>query len=89
MLGQHVPPGQQALVQPGDAAKSEGQPARTLPLLRNAMRLDPVGGYLYYLVLGRAYFFQDDLEQALINLREAVSRVEAYVRGLPGSADAH
>jgi DNA-binding winged helix-turn-helix (wHTH) protein/TolB-like protein len=56
-----------------------GQPARTLPLLRNAMRLDPVGGYLYYLVLGRAYFFQDDLEQALINLREAVSRNPADV----------
>lgn len=56
-----------------------GQPARTLPLLRTAMRLDPVGGYLYYLLLGRACFFQDDLEQALINLREAVSRNPADV----------
>lgn len=54
-----------------------GQPARTLPLLRQAMRLDPVGGYLYYLLLGRAYFFEDDFEQALINLREAAARNSA------------
>jgi tetratricopeptide (TPR) repeat protein len=56
-----------------------GEPAGTLPLLRTAMRLDPTGGYLYYLLLGRAYFFLDDVEQALINLREAASRNPAEV----------
>ncbi|MGE5144513.1 MAG: adenylate cyclase, partial [Acidobacteriota bacterium] len=28
--------------------------------------------YLYFLLLGRAYLFESDLEQALINLRAAV-----------------
>jgi DNA-binding winged helix-turn-helix (wHTH) protein/TolB-like protein/Flp pilus assembly protein TadD len=51
-----------------------GAPAKSIPLLRTAMRLDPEGGYLYFLVLGRAYFFENDFEQALINLREALAR---------------
>lgn len=51
-----------------------GEPARSVPLLRTALRLDPGGGYLYYLLLGRAYLFQNDLEQATINLREAAAR---------------
>jgi DNA-binding winged helix-turn-helix (wHTH) protein/TolB-like protein/Flp pilus assembly protein TadD len=51
-----------------------GAPAKTVPLLRTALRLNPDGGYLYYLLLGRAYFFQNDHEQALINLREAYAR---------------
>ncbi|MEO8849390.1 MAG: winged helix-turn-helix domain-containing protein [Casimicrobiaceae bacterium] len=51
----------------GDAAKS-------IPLLRTAMRLNPDGGHLYFLLLGRAYLFQNDIEQALINLREASRR---------------
>jgi DNA-binding winged helix-turn-helix (wHTH) protein/TolB-like protein/Tfp pilus assembly protein PilF len=51
-----------------------GEPARSLPLLRTALRLNPDGGYLYYLLLGRAYLFENDAEQALINLREAVAR---------------
>ena len=42
--------------------------------MRTALRLDPGGGYLYFMVLGRAYFFQGDTEQALINLREAATR---------------
>jgi TolB-like protein/DNA-binding winged helix-turn-helix (wHTH) protein/Flp pilus assembly protein TadD len=56
-----------------------GQPAKSIPLLRTAMRLDPAAGYLYYLLLGRAYLFQGDVEQALINLREAVARNPADV----------
>lgn len=60
-----------------------GQAARSIPLLRTALRLRPDGGYLYFLVLGRAYLFENDLEQALINLREALKRnpddVEAHV----------
>jgi DNA-binding winged helix-turn-helix (wHTH) protein/TolB-like protein/Flp pilus assembly protein TadD len=51
-----------------------GQPSKSVPLLRTAMRLNPDAGYLYYLLLGRAYLFQDDTEQALLNLREAAAR---------------
>jgi DNA-binding winged helix-turn-helix (wHTH) protein/TolB-like protein/cytochrome c-type biogenesis protein CcmH/NrfG len=51
-----------------------GEPAKSIPLLRTAMRLKPDGGYLYYLLLGRAYLFEGDGEQALINLKEAIAR---------------
>jgi len=51
-----------------------GQPAKSIPLLRTAQRLNPDGGYLYFLLLGRAYLFENDVEQALINLREASAR---------------
>lgn len=51
-----------------------GQPTKTIPLLRTALRLNPDGGYLYYQILGRAYLFENDIEQALINLREASVR---------------
>jgi tetratricopeptide (TPR) repeat protein len=60
-----------------------GQPAKAIPLLRTGLRLNSDGGYLYYQNLGRAYLFVNDLEQALINLREALARnpqnVEAHV----------
>jgi tetratricopeptide (TPR) repeat protein len=59
-----------------------GRPADTLPLLRTAMRLDPQGGYLYFLLLGRAYMFLGDLEQARVNLQHALSRN-------PGNLEAH
>ena len=36
--------------------------------------LNPDGGSLYFLILGRAYLFENDIEQALINLREALAR---------------
>ena len=51
-----------------------GQPAQTLPLLRTAIRLRPEAGYLYFLILGRAYFGLGDFEQARINLQHAVMR---------------
>jgi len=51
-----------------------GQPEKSIPLLRTAMHLNPDGGHLYFLLLGRAYLFQNDVEQALINLREASAR---------------
>jgi DNA-binding winged helix-turn-helix (wHTH) protein/TolB-like protein/cytochrome c-type biogenesis protein CcmH/NrfG len=51
-----------------------GQPAKTIALLRTALRLNPEGGHLYYLLLGRAYLFENDVEQALINLRQAHAR---------------
>lgn len=60
-----------------------GQPSRSIPLLRTALRLNPQGGSLYFLLLGRAYFFENDLDQALFNLREAARRnpedVETHV----------
>lgn len=51
-----------------------GQSAKAIPLLRTALRLNPDGGYLYFLILGRAYLFEGDIEQALINLRQAAAR---------------
>ena len=51
-----------------------GQPAKAIPLVRTAIHLNPDAGYLYFLVLGRAYLFRGDTEQALINLKEALSR---------------
>ena len=56
-----------------------GRPAATIPLMRTAMRLNPRSGYLYFLVLGRAYFFLGDLEQARINLDEALKRNPEYL----------
>jgi DNA-binding winged helix-turn-helix (wHTH) protein/TolB-like protein/tetratricopeptide (TPR) repeat protein len=51
-----------------------GQPAKSIPLLRTALRLNPDGGHLYYLLIGRAYLFENDVEQALFNLRQAHAR---------------
>lgn len=51
-----------------------GEPAKTVPLLRTAQRLNPGGGHLYFLLLGRAYLFEGDVEQALFNLRQAHAR---------------
>jgi len=51
-----------------------GQPAETVRLLRTAMRLNPQAGYLYFLLLGRAYLFLGDLEQARVNLKQAMAR---------------
>jgi len=53
-----------------------GKPDKSLPLLRTAQRLNPDSGYLYFLLLGRAYFFLNDLDQARINLEEALQRNE-------------
>ena len=51
-----------------------GQPAETLPSLRTAMRLNPDAGSLYFMLLGRAYYFLGDLDQARLNLSHALSR---------------
>jgi len=60
-----------------------GQPADTVILLRTAMRLNPQAGYLYFLMLGRAYLFLGDLEQARVNLEQVLARnpvnLEAHV----------
>jgi TolB-like protein/DNA-binding winged helix-turn-helix (wHTH) protein/Tfp pilus assembly protein PilF len=51
-----------------------GRPEETLGPMRTAIRLNPDAGYLYYLLLGRAYFFLGDWEQAEVNLLEALAR---------------
>jgi DNA-binding winged helix-turn-helix (wHTH) protein/TolB-like protein/Tfp pilus assembly protein PilF len=51
-----------------------GHSAETPALIRSAIRLNPEAGYLYYLLLGRAYFFLGEWEQAQINLHEALTR---------------
>ena len=58
----------------GGIYTSLGRPADGVPLLRTAMRLRPESGYLYYMLLGRAYLFLGDLEQAQVNLEHALSR---------------
>ena len=51
-----------------------GNPKKTVPLLRKAIRLNPNAGYLYFMLLARAYYFLGDFEQAEINLKEAIAR---------------
>ena len=63
-----------ALALKGGIKTYTGQPEQTIVLLRRAMRLNPAAGYLYFMTLGRAYYFLDDQDQAVITLREALSR---------------
>ena len=60
-----------------------GRPADSVSQVRTAMRLNPEAGHLYFLILGRAYLFLGDLEQARVNLDQALSRnpenLEAHV----------
>ena len=58
----------------GGIYTSIGRPAEGLPLLRTAMRLVPESGYLYLMLLGRAYLLLGDLEQAQVNLEHALLR---------------
>lgn len=51
-----------------------GRPADSIALLRLAQRLNPEAGSLYFLLLGRAYYFLGDEEQAQLNLRQALDR---------------
>jgi len=51
-----------------------GRPAEGVPLVRTAVRLNPEGSYLYFLILGRAYLALADLEQARVNLEHALRR---------------
>lgn len=58
----------------GGLYSSIGRPAEGVPLLRIALRLHPESGYLYFMLLGRAYLFLGDLEQARANLAHALTR---------------
>lgn len=58
----------------GGIYSSTGRADEGIVLLRRAIRLAPESGYLYHMLLGRAYLFLGDLEQARINLRESLAR---------------
>ena len=51
-----------------------GRAADGIPLLRTAMRLNPDAGSQNYLLLGRAYYFIGDVQQARVNLDHALLR---------------
>ncbi len=51
-----------------------GRPAEGVALLRTALRHKPDAGSLYFLLLGRAYYFLGDTEQAKVNLDQALTR---------------
>lgn len=51
-----------------------GRPELSIGQLRDALRLNQDAGYLYYLLIGRAYYFTGRYEQARINLHEALMR---------------
>ena len=51
-----------------------GRPKESVPLLRTALRLQPEANHMYFMQLGRTYFFLGDAEQARVNLREALAR---------------
>jgi len=51
-----------------------GRPGETIPLIHTAMKLVPDAGHLYFLILGRAYFFLGDFKSALFYLRQAIAR---------------
>jgi len=74
-----------------------GRPAEGVPLLRTALRMNPDAGSLYFLLLGRAYYFLGDSEQARVNLDHALLRNSenleariylAAVHALAGDPDA-
>jgi TolB-like protein/DNA-binding winged helix-turn-helix (wHTH) protein len=73
----------------GGIYTSIGRPAEGVPLLRTAMRLLPESGYLYYMLLGRAYLFLGDLEQAQVNLEHALSRNPEFLDARVYLAAAH
>jgi TolB-like protein/DNA-binding winged helix-turn-helix (wHTH) protein/Flp pilus assembly protein TadD len=51
-----------------------GRPRQSVEQLQMALRLNPDAGSLYFLVLGRAYFFLGDNEQAAFALNRALDR---------------
>ncbi len=61
----------------GSIQTYRGRPADTLGNVRTAMRLDPGSGNLHFMNLGRAYFFLGDVEQARVNLEQALARNQA------------
>jgi DNA-binding winged helix-turn-helix (wHTH) protein/TolB-like protein/cytochrome c-type biogenesis protein CcmH/NrfG len=73
----------------GGIYTSLGRPADGVPLLRTAMRLAPESGYLYLMLLGRAYYFLGDFEQARISLQSALVRNPEFIDAHVYLAAAH
>ena len=51
-----------------------GKPAPGVALMQKALQLNPDAGSLYLLLLGRAYYFLGDIEQARFNLKRTLER---------------
>ena len=51
-----------------------GKPAQGVEQMQLALRLNPDAGSLYFLLLGRAYYFLGDNEQARFNLKRSLER---------------
>jgi adenylate cyclase len=56
-----------------------GYPEKALPLDRKAMRLNPASSFLYFVHLGRSYYFQKNYQQALDAFRNADERNHNYI----------
>lgn len=58
---------------------SLGIPERTLENIANAYRLNPTGGFLYDIQLGRAYYFMNNYDLAYETFLSALERNPAYI----------
>ena len=56
-----------------------GYPEKALPLDRKAMRLNPASSFLYFVHLGRSYYFQKHYSEALEAFQSADERNHVYV----------
>jgi len=56
-----------------------GYPEKALPLDRRAMRLNPTSSFLYFVHLGRSYYFQKEYQQALEAFQSADEKNHNYV----------
>ena len=56
-----------------------GYPEKALPLDRKAMRLNPASSFLYYVHLGRSYYFQKRYQEALEAFLSAEERNHNYI----------
>lgn len=58
---------------------SSGRPEISLQAMDNAYRLNPIGGYLYDMQRGRAYYFMDKYNLALKYLASALERNSTFI----------
>lgn len=57
-----------------------GQPEKSLPLDRKAMRLNPVASFMYYMHQGRSHYIQGRYTEAIQVLQEAVDRNNTQIQ---------
>lgn len=58
---------------------SQGHPEMALEIMSNAYRLNPIGGYLYDLQLGRIHYFMSNYPLALKYLDSALDRNKTFI----------